>query len=128
HRWVRDGELSAPPRLAASVLVYRRLGGARLAVRDITEPYLLRRAARRAQSQRRRPACLVRPVDDVQLRAVVMRLRQRRCALPADDRHPFTAPCERPLTMKRCSQMKSAAAGTAAMSAPAAKKPQRCPN
>src|SRR5438270_6739571 len=128
NRCVRDGQVGPPPRPAAGILVHDRLRGVRLAVGDVAQPDLLRRAVRRAQSYRGGPAHPIRPVDDVQLRAVVMRLGQSRRALTAHDRHPFTAPCERPLTMKRCSQMKSAAAGTAAMSAPAAKKPQRCPN
>src|SRR5579864_5023937 len=118
---VRDGQIGPPPRLAFRFLVHDRLCGARLAVVDVSDPDLLRRAAGSAQPQCRGAAHFARAIEKIELGAVVMRLVQRRGALPAHDGHPFTAPCDRPLTMKRWSHMKSAAAGTAAMSAPAAK-------
>ena len=38
---VRDGQLRAPPRLAAGILVHDRLGGVRLTVGDEAHPHLL---------------------------------------------------------------------------------------
>ena len=103
---VAHGEAGAIPGLALVLLVDRGQHRVRLAVHDRAEhdPIDLD-PARDAQAHGRRVPELGRPLEDVRVRAVVVGpVEQRRRRAHVGDRHPFTEPCVRPLTMKRCSE------------------------
>src|SRR5581483_6641084 len=118
-------EADAPPGLAVARLVDRGPDDAGVAVAEIAQRDLVGRTGRRSQPQRRRPAELVRALEDVQLGAVVVgpvevdRHLELLCR-----RHPLTEPAVRPLTIQRCRNMKRIDTGSAASSAPAVNGPQ----
>ena len=102
---------------------------------------MLGRTARRPHPDHRFAAELVRPLEQAEVRAVVVRRRRSRLSAQrtcggglgepggppggaAHDGHPLTAPDVRPLTIQRCRKRNSATTGTIAISAPAANGPQ----
>ncbi len=124
HRRVEGRERRAPPRLALRLLVDGGDGNARLAVADVANGDGVRgRCARHAEADRDGVAELLRRLDDVRLRAVVVRERERSAG-----HHPFTAPWVRPPTIQRWRTMKISTTGSAARTTPAQNGPHSWPN
>ena len=114
---IRDRKLRDPPAVAVGL----RIDDARLAVLDVAKLDVI--DALRARAHDRVVAQLAGPLEDVELRAVVMRLVEDRRSL-FDQAHPLTAPPVRPETMYFCSFTNSRIAGTAASKTPAENGPQ----
>ena len=126
-RQVLHGQIRAPPGLVAGLLVDDRGHRSRLAVVREAEQHLVGGAVRDAHAKNCLASELVRPLGDVELGAVMVRLRKCGAAHRFRRGHPFTAPWVSPPISHFCSDMKSAAAGIAASSVPAANGPQRWP-
>ena len=111
---VPDRERRAPPDVGLGLLVDRRLDAARLAVALVPEKHpVRRRAVRDAQPDDRLVAELLRMLEDVLVRAVVMRLGEQAFDLGSlGQAHPLTEPAVSPLTIQRCRNMNSARPGS----------------
>ena len=118
HLRIAHGNRGSPPRVGLRLLVDLRPHADRIAVDDAAErDGIDGSASRDAQPDDRLVADLGRPLDEVEVGAVVVRLgEQRRSQAVAEcqtsvwhrrrppfrDRHPFTDPCVSPETMYRC--------------------------
>jgi hypothetical protein len=97
---VPDRERRPPPGVAVSLPVDGRLDAARLAVALVPQQHTFGGVSGGdAQAHHRLASELLRPLDDVQLRAVVVRTVQQLLHFRGDEGHPLTAPPVRPLTM-----------------------------
>ena len=123
---IRQRHLRAPPRLVGSLLVADGLGAARLAVALVAEEHTVGRCVvRDAQAHDGGPAELVGPLEDVELRAVVMRLGSARSRAQSP---PWSSSLDgaggQAADDPALQEQEERATGSAASSAPAVNGPQ----